>query len=77
MKSVLPVRRRTYFGNTSERQLKIIIGESRASDSLIENAESKEHVVPIDLHNTNAKERELRMAAQAELSRRNERKYGG
>ena len=79
----MSIRRRTFFGQTSNKDLGRITRERELSDILISDMETladlngEEVNIPVDLLKQNCKDREMRMAANAEHKRREERMSQG
>jgi hypothetical protein len=78
-----PIRRRTFFGQTSDKKLERLAWEAQGSDIIIQKLrslaeyEGSELTIPVELLEQNCKDREMRMAAEAELNRREKRQEAG
>lgn len=70
-----PIRRRTFFGDKSDKNLRIEISERGGSSTLMDRFETRiaggEDInIPVDLYVQLAADIEIRMAAAAVLQRR-------
>jgi ribosomal protein S1 len=72
-----PIRRRTFFGPLSIQGLRNFINEMSSSDDRIKRLDYLGQEISVELMEKNAKDREMRLAAEKVLEKRLEREAEG
>ena len=72
-----PIRRRTFFGSLSIQGLRNFINEMSSSDHRIKRLDYLGQEISVELMEKNAKDREMRLAAEKVLEKRLEREAEG